>query len=121
MTWLKLILSGIGKLLGGRMIYVYLLAGAGMLSGAFYAGYSYCDYGWQSARNEALENAVAKIKKQAKQLADAQNDLAESKAKRRVVYREKIKYVRDGAPGCKLPPDRMQELVCAVRPSTCKR
>ncbi|MEW8025533.1 MAG: hypothetical protein AB2803_17755 [Candidatus Thiodiazotropha sp.] len=121
MIWLKLILGGIGKFLGGRMIYVYLLAGAGMLSGAFYAGYSYCDYGWQDARNDALEDALKGAKQWQAKHAKAQKALSENSTKREVVYREKIKYVTADAPDCELQPDRLQELVCAIRPTSCVR
>ncbi|MCU7917077.1 MAG: hypothetical protein KZQ95_01810 [Candidatus Thiodiazotropha sp. (ex Epidulcina cf. delphinae)] len=121
MTWVKLILGGIGKFFGGRFIYVYLLAGAGLLSGSFYAGYSYCDYGWQKVRNGALEEALNEAREWQAKHADAQNALAESSAKREVVYREKIKYVTADAPDCELQPNRLQELVCSVRPSSCQR
>jgi hypothetical protein len=121
MNWLKLIFGGIGKLLSGRMIYVYLLVGASLMSGTFYAGYSYCDYGWQDAKNKALEEALKEAKMWQAKHAVAQNALAVSRANRKVEYREKIKYVTADVPDCELEHIRLQELVCAVRPSDCKR
>jgi ABC-type nitrate/sulfonate/bicarbonate transport system substrate-binding protein len=121
MTWLKIGFGWLGTILGGRMIYLYLLISAGLLSSGYYAGRTFCNNSWQTAKSEALEEALAEAHAWQQKHAKAQNELAESRANRKEKYREKIKGVTAGAPDCSLDRDRLQELVCAVSPSTCKR
>jgi hypothetical protein len=114
--WLKVI-SGFSKI---RSTYAVIALFVTACTGSMYIGYSYCDYKWQGAKIKALEEAKREEKRLKSLLAQKQNEVAKSKQMREEHYRESKRVIANSAPVCELDSERLQELVCAVRPSECQ-
>ncbi|MCG7932101.1 MAG: hypothetical protein N0E44_18885 [Candidatus Thiodiazotropha lotti] len=121
MGWLKLAFGAVKGFFTGQSLTIYLIILISAFATGVYFGKSITDAGWQRDYTEAMEEQAKRINKFQVLLATAQNELATSKAERKVEYREKIKYITADAPDCELESDRLHSLVCAVRPSDCQR
>ncbi|MCG7904621.1 MAG: hypothetical protein JAY60_19625 [Candidatus Thiodiazotropha weberae] len=121
MNWLKFAFSAVKGIFSGKSLTIYLIVLIAVFAVGVYFGKSITDAGWQRDYTDAMEEQAKRINKFQVLLATAQNELATSKAERKVEYREKIKYITADAPDCELESDRLHSLVCAVRPSDCQR
>ena len=100
---------------------IVILAGVavGLMALSGYGGYKLSEASWlkkqvalEVAYRDAQEKAVAKLSVRLRALEN-------KKQERKVVYREKIKYIKSGAPDCNIDDARLRELQCLASPSKC--
>ena len=121
MNWLKFAFSAVKGIFSGKSLTIYLIVLIAVFGVGVYFGKSISDADWQRDYAKAMKMQAERVNKFQALLAKTQNELATSKAERKVEYREKIKYITADAPDCELESDRLHALVCAVRPSDCQR
>lgn len=88
---------------------------------AAWGAWTICDWRWQAMRADALKQEIAAREAAEKRANEAASQYLAAKEQRRIVYREVIKhvpqYVDRGE--CRVTPDGMQQLACALDPAKC--
>jgi hypothetical protein len=99
---------------------VYIAIAVGALTVGASSGYWLASKFCEADKVAFLEDQIEEIEMIREALGDAQDEAAQKKVKREVIYRDRIKYIQADAPECPaVKPDKLRELRCLTTPSTC--